>query len=73
MMPEEQGGVVNNRLLVHGVDQLRIVDASIFPLIVDGHPQASRRASTDVLGIHIDKLVIVYRAPSTWLQKKQQT
>ena len=45
MMPQEQGGVVNNRLQVHGVHGLRIVDASIFPLIVDGHPQASRSAS----------------------------
>ena len=33
MMPEKLGGVVDARLKVYGVSHLRIVDASIFPLI----------------------------------------
>jgi choline dehydrogenase-like flavoprotein len=41
MMPKESGGVVDDRLRVHDVQGLRIVDASIFPLIIDGHPQVS--------------------------------
>ncbi|KAJ4856821.1 GMC oxidoreductase domain-containing protein [Trichoderma breve] len=37
MMPREDGGVVNNRLLVYGTRNLRIVDASVFPLIPVGN------------------------------------
>lgn len=33
MKPEEQGGVVDSKFRVHGVNNLRIVDASIFPRI----------------------------------------
>ncbi|KAF1349928.1 putative aryl-alcohol dehydrogenase [Delphinella strobiligena] len=40
MMPERLGGVVNSRLLVHGTKNLRIVDASVFPLIPRGNIQA---------------------------------
>ena len=35
-MPQEQGGVVNEDLLVHGVENLSVVDASIFPTLVGG-------------------------------------
>lgn len=41
MLPETAGGVVNERLLVYGVPNLRIVDASIFPMIPRGNIQAS--------------------------------
>jgi choline dehydrogenase-like flavoprotein len=36
MMPKELGGVVGERLIVHGTKNLRIVDASIFPMIPKG-------------------------------------
>ncbi|KAF7791727.1 hypothetical protein EIP86_002751 [Pleurotus ostreatoroseus] len=37
MAPLEDGGVVDPYLRVHGIPNLRIVDASIFPAIVSGH------------------------------------
>ena len=37
MAPLERGGVVDAKLRVHGVDNLRVVDASIFPNIMSGH------------------------------------
>ena len=40
-LPQALGGVVNDRLLVHGVSNLRIVDASIFPMIPQGNTQSS--------------------------------
>ena len=33
MTPEDQGGVVDSKFRVHGIEKLRIVDASIFPRI----------------------------------------
>ncbi|KAL8759407.1 MAG: hypothetical protein Q9199_000776 [Rusavskia elegans] len=41
MMPLENGGVVDTRLKVHGVNGLRVVDASIFPMIPRGNIQSS--------------------------------
>ena len=41
MLPERLGGVVNERLLAYGVRNLRIVDASIFPMIPRGNIQFS--------------------------------
>ncbi|KAI0456726.1 choline dehydrogenase [Xylaria acuta] len=41
MMPEELGGVVNDRLVVHGTKNLRVIDASIFPMIPLGNIQAT--------------------------------
>ena len=37
MGPRDEGGVVNERMVVHGTSNLRVVDASIFPLQVRGN------------------------------------
>lgn len=39
MLPESDGGVVDDRLRVYGVTGLRVVDASIMPVIPDQHVQ----------------------------------
>ncbi|KAF3004319.1 hypothetical protein E8E13_009284 [Curvularia kusanoi] len=41
MMPKEIGGVVDNRLKVHRTKNLRVVDASIFPMETLGNIQAT--------------------------------
>jgi choline dehydrogenase-like flavoprotein len=40
MLPREQGEVVDPKLRVYGTKNVRVVDASIFPLILRGNPQA---------------------------------
>ncbi|CAG8464835.1 7662_t:CDS:2 [Dentiscutata heterogama] len=40
MAPESKDGVVNHRLQVYGTKNLRVVDASIFPYIPSGNPNA---------------------------------
>ena len=39
-MGNDEYSVVNNRLLAHGVEKLRIVDASIMPNITSGNTNA---------------------------------
>ena len=41
MKPIEKGGVVSERLVVHGTTNLRVVDASIMPTIPGGNIQSS--------------------------------
>ncbi|TGO29852.1 hypothetical protein BPAE_0010g00360 [Botrytis paeoniae] len=41
MLPLEKGGVVSEKLLVYGTKNLRIVDASIFPLSTRGNCQTT--------------------------------
>ena len=41
MMPREMGGVVSERLVVHGTRNLRVVDASVMPIIPRGNIQSS--------------------------------
>ena len=41
MLPRADGGVVGQDLKVYGIQNLRIVDASIFPLISHGNPIAT--------------------------------
>jgi choline dehydrogenase-like flavoprotein len=41
MLPKRDGGVVNSELIVYGTENLRVVDASIIPIQMSGHPQTS--------------------------------
>ena len=41
MMPRDRGGVVDARLVVHGTRNVRVVDASIMPIIPRGNPQST--------------------------------
>jgi len=40
MLPREDGGVVDSNLVVYGTQNLRVVDASIFPIIPAAHLEA---------------------------------
>lgn len=41
MLPREEGGVVDSRLRVHGSANIRVVDASVFPIEPLGHVQST--------------------------------
>lgn len=47
MMPKEHGGVVGRDLRVHGVRGLRVVDASVFPVIPGAHLSATVYATAE--------------------------
>ncbi|KAI9066187.1 hypothetical protein FKP32DRAFT_1674137 [Trametes sanguinea] len=41
MAPQNQGGVVDHTLTVYGTSNLRIVDASVIPIHIAAHTQAT--------------------------------
>jgi choline dehydrogenase len=41
MLPQELGGVVDNTLKVYGTANVRVVDASVIPHLISGHPSAA--------------------------------
>ena len=57
MMPREIGGVVDSELKVYGVENLRVVDASIMPILPAAHMQATVYAIAEkVCSFYYDKL-----------------
>ncbi|KAJ7261714.1 hypothetical protein B0H12DRAFT_1013392 [Mycena haematopus] len=60
MAPTEQGGVVDARLRVYGIQGLRVCDASIFPWIVSGHTAGACFAIAEKFG---DEMKIELRLP----------
>lgn len=41
MLPRELGGVVDPALKVYGTTNVRVVDASVIPHLMSGHPSAA--------------------------------
>lgn len=41
MLPRSMGGVVDSRLKVYGTSNVRVVDSSIQPMQIGGHPTAN--------------------------------
>ena len=39
MLPKADGGVVDPQLMVYGTSNLRIIDASVIPMLLSAHPQ----------------------------------
>lgn len=50
MMKRELGGVVDSKLKVYGVQNLRIVDASVIPMLPAAHLQTSIYAIAEKVG-----------------------
>ena len=65
LMPEQLGGGVGTQLRVYGVDRLRVVDASILPLIPAAHLQAAmyavaEKAADIIKGLWSDDSLTLY-------------
>lgn len=47
MLPKQAGGVVSPELIVYGTNNVRVVDAGIFPFQVSGHPSSTTYAMSE--------------------------
>jgi choline dehydrogenase-like flavoprotein len=56
MLPKHQGNVVDSELRVYGVRNLRVVDASVIPMLHSGH------ISTGIYGIAAKAAVAIAEA-----------
>ena len=54
MLPKELGGVVDSTLRVYGVEGIRVVDASIFPMVPAAHIQATVYAVAEKVSQNLD-------------------
>ncbi|KAI4290348.1 MAG: hypothetical protein L6R35_000385 [Caloplaca aegaea] len=68
MLPLEQGGVVDPQLRVYGTQNLRVVDAGIFPMIPAAHLQAVVYAVAEKAAdiIKADNVGVSTAAPSSY-------
>lgn len=55
MGPRVSGGVIGGDLKVHGTSNLRVVDASIMPLIVGAHLQSTTYAIAERVSRYIPR------------------
>ncbi len=72
MLPREKGGVVDAELRVHGVDGLRVVDASIFPTHVQGNIVSlvyavAEKAADLIKGVGGDGMDVMERVDSPYV------
>ena len=70
MMPWEHGGVVDGSLMVHGTTNLRVVDASVFPLIPRGNIQSSVYAVAERAAdiIKRERGIVSWATEQNWTQ-----
>lgn len=55
MLPQELGGVVGTDLKVHGFDRLRVVDASIIPVLAASHTAGTVYAIAEKVSLYVPK------------------
>ena len=76
MAPLDQGGVVDSKLKVYGVDGLRVCDASVFPSIISGHTVRFLSFLDSCLKpksgfVFIIRLALVMLRPRNWPTKSR--
>ena len=54
MLPKKLGGVVDSKLRVYGIEGLRVVDASVFPMVPAAHIQATVYAVAEKVSQNLD-------------------
>lgn len=59
MLPLKYGGVVSPRLGVYGVEGLRVVDASVMPMIPAAHLQAVVYAVAEKVGFVVPRYLVM--------------